>query len=335
MPAPAPKTFYVVTTRGDIGPYTRTELREQFQAGAVRSEDRVRNAFGRPLGTVSDALSDAVSSSRTPAHPGPPVADPPAHRAAPRRSPAPLIIGLAAAALIAAFILANALSGPEAPAPVSAPPLAAAAPDPPAPSAPVPTPIAKPLPDGALPDGWTYLDLGDARPKGKALFAGGIWTVDGGGEDIWGNRDECGFVHRESRGDFSMVVRVVSTQDTNEWDKFGMMARSSLDASSSMIALTVTHAGTVQFMLRRKDGDSIDGVGEAKVKLPAWLQLTRRGPTFGGYWSLDGKTWTGVGKKYDVGNVATTTRLGLAVCSHNRSVANRAVFDNVSVTAPR
>lgn len=335
MPAPAPKTFYVITTRGDVGPYTRAELRDQLHAGAVRAEDRVRNAFGRPLGTVADALSDAVSSGRSPAQSGPPVADPPAHRAAPRRSPAPLIVGLAAAALVGAIILFSALSRPEVPAPTPAPPSAPAAPDLPADTAPVATPIAKPLPDGALPDGWSFLDLGDARPKGKATFAGGTWTLDGGGEDIWGERDECGFVHRESRGDFTMIIRVVSTQNTHEWDKIGMMVRSSLDASSAMVGLTVTHQGRAQFVRRHRDSGSIAGVGDTTVSLPTWLQLTRRGSTYGGYWSSDGTTWTAVGDKQDVGNVAIAAHLGLAVCSHNRSVANRAVFDNVSVTAPR
>lgn len=334
MPAPAPKTFYVITTRGDVGPYTRAELRDQFHSGAVRAEDRVRNAFGRPLGTVADAVSDGVSSGRTPAYSDPPVADPPAHRAAPRRSPAPLIIGLAAAVLLAAIILVSALSRPDGPAPPPAPPVPTT-PVPPTDTAPVPTPVAKPLQDGALPDGWTYLDLGDARPKGKATFGGDLWTVDGGGEDIWGERDECGFVHRESRGDFTMVIRVVSTQNTHEWDKIGMMVRSSLDASSAMVGLTVTHTGRAQFVRRHRDAGSIEGVGDTTVPLPTWLQLTRRGSTYGGYWSSDGTTWTAVGDKQDVGNVATTARLGLAVCSHNRSVANRAVFDHVSVTAPR
>jgi regulation of enolase protein 1 (concanavalin A-like superfamily) len=344
---PAPRTFYVITTRGDVGPYTRAELREQLQSGAVRSGDQVRNAFGRPLGTVAEAMSDA-SSSRTPAHAGPPVADPPAPPT-PRRSPAPLIIGVTAAVLIAAIVLVSILSRPTAPVAPPAPPPAV---ETPAPAAPIPSPqadapaaalpaeaatprAAAPPQDGALPDGWSFLDLGNARPKGAAKFAGGLWTIEGGGADVWFKRDECGFTHREAKGDFSAIVRVVSTQDTDVWDKSGIMVRSSVDESAPMAFLFVTHGGTVRFTLRKKQKGDAESIGTASAALPVWLQLTRRGNTFGGYWSTDGTTWTGVGSKIDLANVAATARLGLAVCSHNRSTTNRAVFSDLSVTAPR
>ncbi len=49
-------SYYVITLRGDRGPMTRQTMIELLRAGEIAGEDRVRNAFGRPLGTVAELL---------------------------------------------------------------------------------------------------------------------------------------------------------------------------------------------------------------------------------------------------------------------------------------
>lgn len=50
------KRFYVLTLRGDLGPFDRATLAEKLQEGSIRPHDQVRNAFGRVQGTVAEAL---------------------------------------------------------------------------------------------------------------------------------------------------------------------------------------------------------------------------------------------------------------------------------------
>lgn len=103
MPDPAAKTIYVVTLRGDRGPYSRADLAEALRAGEVGGQDQARSAFGRPLGTVDQVLR-GPSSDRSPAE------RPVVPRAAPTvrggRRPwlAPLLVGAALLTLVVAMM---------------------------------------------------------------------------------------------------------------------------------------------------------------------------------------------------------------------------------------
>lgn len=59
------RTYFVITVRGDRGPLDKGEVVELVRSGEIRLEDRVRNAFGRPLGTVSEITGMRASTART------------------------------------------------------------------------------------------------------------------------------------------------------------------------------------------------------------------------------------------------------------------------------
>lgn len=115
------KRYYVLTLRGDLGPFDRATLAEKLHEGAVRPVDQVRNAFGRVQGTVAETLElrpqrPASSVQRPGEAPrsGPQrVADAP--RAAPHRPDAsrgglrwlPVAVGAALLVLIVALALAR------------------------------------------------------------------------------------------------------------------------------------------------------------------------------------------------------------------------------------
>jgi regulation of enolase protein 1 (concanavalin A-like superfamily) len=60
--------------------------------------------------------------------------------------------------------------------------------------------------------------------------------------------------------------------------------------------------------------------------------MTRSGSTFTAAWSADGKSWTALAS--DTIPMTATVYVGLAVTSHNASIAARATLDNVTVAAP-
>lgn len=57
MSPPAKGTYFVLTNRGEHGPYDRVQLSSCLRDGRIGAEDRVRNAFGRVLGTVSAVIA--------------------------------------------------------------------------------------------------------------------------------------------------------------------------------------------------------------------------------------------------------------------------------------
>lgn len=169
MPDPAAKTIYVVTLRGDRGPYSRADLAEALRAGEVGGQDQARSAFGRPLGTVDQVLR-GPSSDRSPAEkqvtPRP---------VAPRRGRpwlAPVLVGGALLALVVAMM---ALRGGHDPLPPPEPALPTPAPVP-APARPA-NPVALPAPAPAPAP--APVQLAQARPSGPPDALPGIAEARG------------------------------------------------------------------------------------------------------------------------------------------------------------
>src|SRR4029077_21138808 len=69
-------------------------------------------------------------------------------------------------------------------------------------------------------------------------------------------------------------------------------------------------------------------IAGASTTLPATLSITRTGDVFTGSLSSDGTNWTTVGSV--TLSVASAASAGLAVTSHDPSVLNTAVFDDVA-----
>lgn len=179
----------------------------------------------------------------------------------------------------------------------------------------------------SLPAPWTSDDVGAPRLAGSAAHAAGVFTVNGAGDDIWGDADQFHFVHQTLTGDGEIVARVVAQEvGTDGWAKSGIMIKQSATAGSpyALLAVTPEHGITFQHNFT---GDA----GSAPYALPnAWLKLARSGDTVTGYTSADGVNWTEISSVAVA--LAADVEVGLFVSSHNGSQINTSVFDNVAVT---
>lgn len=342
MPPSEARLYFVVTVKGDLGPFSKQELREQLREHTFAPADRVRNAFGRPLGSVSEVLgsvSQTVHQSQVPAAA--------ASQRRPAKSGPPWPVIAVAGGIIVILLLLWLSSGGSAPletAQPSDPPQTTA---PPAPVQQSPTtagapPARNPAPapqtpaaSTGLPAGFSLLDLGDARPKSTADANGrGLIVISGGGSDIWGNRDECAFLHRPLRADGMLTVEVRSMDDTDAWDKAGLMIRGSTAPDVMHASIVVVHSGLVQFLSRYGNGHETSGAELRLPSFPIWLRLERRGNSYAGSASADGKLWRLVGS-VDLAAMPVPAVAGLAVSSHNRSVLNRTVFAGLTISETR
>lgn len=170
-------------------------------------------------------------------------------------------------------------------------------------------------------------DVGFPGLPGSTTFAGGKYTVTGGGNDIWGASDNFHYAYIKVTGDFDYIVKVESltrnsTNGTDDgWSKAELMAREAVDDGFGGLFPDGSDRH-ISNMTTRSDGQNevglqwrsdLRGSGSAwpndigittPVYRPTypntWLRLERVGSKFWGYASTDGVTWTELrGSPYD------------------------------------
>ena len=151
-------------------------------------------------------------------------------------------------------------------------------------------------PASVCPLSWTCADIGTATLPGGQVLQNGTWSVQAGGQDIWGIYDGFRFMSQQLAGDGTVSARVTS-QSGGEWQKTGVMLRYSSDPQAPYYGVFVTprHGIVVQYR-------SATGGSSTQVPLPgpapAYLEAARStdprtGTTYYlAYTSADGITWT-------------------------------------------
>jgi hypothetical protein len=179
----------------------------------------------------------------------------------------------------------------------------------------------------ALPAGWETADIGDVGVAGKATESGGIFTVKGAGDDIWGTADAFRYVYRALPGDGFIAARVATVQYVRAWTKAGVMIRQSLDADSAHASMFVSAAKGLAFQRRLSRGGLSVNTGLAGAA-PRWVKVARAGSVVTAYTSADGATWTKVGQ--DTLAISGAVWVGLAVTSHDATTRATVTFDHVT-----
>jgi len=188
-------------------------------------------------------------------------------------------------------------------------------------------------PSTGLPAGWSDSDIGTPGLAGSASFSVGVFTVNGGGSDIWSTSDSFNYASESVSGDVTITARVASQQNTNAWAKSGVMIRESTAANSSFVHVFITPGHGVNMQYRASTGaGAVQLAQNAGPVAPYWVRLVRSGSTFTGFSSADGVTWTQVGTISVT--MAANALEGLSVTAHDNTALNTSTFDNVTVSTP-
>jgi hypothetical protein len=181
----------------------------------------------------------------------------------------------------------------------------------------------------SLPAPWTDADIGSPGLAGSASLSNGVFTLNGGGADIWNTSDQFNYAYQALNGDGTIIARVASQQNTDGWAKSGVMIRDSAAANGAYAFIFTTPGNGTDFQYRTTDAGSAGWSGQLGVAAPEWVKLVRSGSTFSGFTSSDGVSWTQLGS-VSIG-MGTTVDIGLADTGHNNGLISTATFDNVSV----
>jgi hypothetical protein len=181
-----------------------------------------------------------------------------------------------------------------------------------------------------LPPGWGDLDIGAPAIAGSASYTNGVWTVVGGGADIWNTSDQFNFLTNSLNGDGAIVARVTSQVATDPWAQAAIMVRNNTQANAPEVSVELTPGNGVTFRYRSTVGGVTYQVDQTGVATPEWIRLSRSANIFTGSYSTDGVSWTQIGTPQTV-TMFSSVLAGLAVTAHNNSLISTGAFTGVYI----
>ncbi|HUT46180.1 MAG TPA: PA14 domain-containing protein, partial [Sedimentisphaerales bacterium] len=166
----------------------------------------------------------------------------------------------------------------------------------------------------------------------------GTYTMTASGADIWlvngVEADEFHFAYKMLTGAGSIIARVDSVQNTNDWAKAGVMIRETLDADSAHAFACITPVNGVASQGRPSTGGTSFNYNQTGVAAPYWVKLERSiSGLFTVSHSANGSTWQPVtGATPQNIPMGANVYVGLALTSHDAALTCQAVFSNVTTT---
>lgn len=158
----------------------------------------------------------------------------------------------------------------------------------------------------------------------------GTYRVTGGGENMWGETDAFHFVWTRVSGDAALMADVEWIGDGgHEHRKAGVIVRQSLEPDARYADVVVHGNGLAALQFRSEAGGATREI-RAPVQAPRRVRIDKRGEYV--YMSVadgEGAEWTGGGSLRLP--FTDSFYVGLAVCAHDSSALEEAVFSNVDL----
>ncbi|HET6861976.1 MAG TPA: hypothetical protein VFH91_02990, partial [Pyrinomonadaceae bacterium] len=176
-------------------------------------------------------------------------------------------------------------------------------------------------------------DVGSPARAGNTVYDAEKqeYVVEGAGSNMWANRDEFQFVWKQLKGDFILTSTAAFIgKGVEQHRKIGWIVRSSMDPDSAQASVVLHGDGLTSLQFRRTKNGTTEEL-RSKVQGPDVLQLERKGNTYKMSVARSGDALSSEEVSLDLGD---DVYVGLFVCSHNKNVAEKAVFKNVRITVP-
>lgn len=176
-------------------------------------------------------------------------------------------------------------------------------------------------------------DVGAPKVVGSASYdpKAQEYTLEAGGTNMWGARDEFHFAWKRMTGDFILQARVeLLGQGVDPHRKLGLIVRAGLDADAPYADAAVHGDGLTSLQFRTAKGEDTQEM-RSSVQGADVLQLERRGDAILMSVARFGEPTKTSLVRLPLGE---SVHAGLFLCSHNPDVKERAVFRNVRVIRP-
>jgi TolB protein len=158
------------------------------------------------------------------------------------------------------------------------------------------------------------------------------YALSAGGTNMWANRDEFQFAWRKLSGDFILQAQIAFVgAGVDPHRKAGLIIRSTLEADSPYADAVIHGDGLTSLQFRKTKGAATEQI-ESSVKGADVVQIERHGSTYAMSVAKFGQPFT-TSQVADL-ELGDDVFVGLALCSHNPAVVERAIFSNVRIIRP-
>jgi len=178
-------------------------------------------------------------------------------------------------------------------------------------------------------------DVGTVLHPGSVEYdaAKGSYTIAGSGENMWFARDGFQFVWKKVSGDVTLMADISFIgKGVNEHRKAVLMVRQTLDADSVYADVALHGSGLTSLQYREEQGAATHEI-QANVTAPKRVRIEKRSAYFA-------VSLAGADDAFHLAGGSTRIALkepfyvGIGVCSHDKDVAEKAVFSNVELKTP-
>ncbi|HTU99682.1 MAG TPA: hypothetical protein VMF13_04035 [Luteitalea sp.] len=179
-----------------------------------------------------------------------------------------------------------------------------------------------------------HADIGEPRHAGSFAYdaATQSYAMSASGANMWANRDEFHYAWKTLTGDFIVQARVeFHGTGVDAHRKAGWVVRANRDADGPYVDGVVHGDGLTSLQYRRSKGAQTEQT-ELAIKGPTFIQVERKGQTYTFSAARPGERLTHV----SIADLALgdEVMVGLALCSHNADVIERATFRDVRIIRP-
>ena len=180
-----------------------------------------------------------------------------------------------------------------------------------------------------LPSPWENSDIGTPGAAGSASESNGTFTVEGAGDDVWGESDQFHYVYQPLLSvNGEIIAKVNSLENVDQRSRAGVMIRSGLGESAKYAMMVVTSEDGTTFQYRMQNTTDYFAPVDS-ITAPYWVKLTRNNDQFIGYKSADGSNWTPLDTIAI--SMPENVYIGLLVNSHVTDDLCTAEFTNVQL----
>jgi hypothetical protein len=173
-------------------------------------------------------------------------------------------------------------------------------------------------------------DIGAPSHKGSVAYdaARKEYRIVGGGNNMWGVRDDFFFVWKKITGDAIMTANVKIVSDGAPHRKAGLIIRKDLEPGG-VYADAVVHGSGLTGLQWREKADDITRTVHFPIEGPTRLRLERRRNVVTLFASKDG------GPLVEMGSTELAPfapmYAGIGVCAHDDKAETAVIFSDVSV----
>lgn len=180
-------------------------------------------------------------------------------------------------------------------------------------------------------------DIGDVNHPGSAEYnsENKTYIVSGSGENMWFNEDAFHFIYKKISGDVSLAATIEwAGEGVHYHRKAGVIIRQNLDPDSPY-ADAITHGDGLTSLQYRDEKGGLTHQIEIFTKplKKIRLKIKKEGDNFYMSFAENDEELKPAGGSYRI-KFEEPFYIGLAVCSHDSTVIEKAVFSDVEITTP-